>query len=322
MLQGQRDSLDVIGCGALNIEYMYLVDQVITNGFSDLENARISPAGAAATTIFGLAKLGLRTGFIGAIGDDYRGRMIMEDLRSAGVNTGHIKVKTMTQSGSVVNIYDKQGNRAIYAFPAANDSLTWGDVELAYACGPRFLHMSPFGSRKQLALQIDLAACPDSHMKVTLTPGTSYCRLGMGTLAPLLRRTHALFVSRRHLQVLTGEDVEPGARMCHAHGVDVVVVLLGPAAQPGKEVDHVYILAGNQSMYIGSAGLEPAMPRDSRLVNAFAIGFLFGMSKDKPLDECARLGNAVAGIALTGVGARDNLPSSSELQRRFPGLDV
>ncbi len=82
----EETEFDIVGCGSLSMEYIYVVDRVVRNGFGNLENARISPSGSSANTIYGLAKLGLRTGFIGAVGDDDRGREIVGDLKSVEVD--------------------------------------------------------------------------------------------------------------------------------------------------------------------------------------------------------------------------------------------
>jgi len=232
----------------------------------------------------------------------------------------HVKIKSFTQSGSIVNVYDDKGNRSLYASAGANDQLSWSDVELRLACNTRFLHLSPFGSRKQLALQLDLAQCPTRPMRVSLVPGMTYARLGLGTLSPLLRRTHVLFITRQQLQALTGEDVETGGRICHAHGVETVVVIFGSALQTRNGVAAAYILNREESTYVETSPFELPSIRESRLVNTFAVGFLFGLIKGKPLAACGKLGETVARTSMTGIGARDGLPSLAELERRFPEI--
>lgn len=310
---------DVIGCGVLNTDYVYRVDRIIRGGLGTLENVRISSGGSAANTIYGLAKLGLKTGFIGALGDDGRGAVMKSDLDNVGVDIRHVSIKTMTQSGSVVRIADGK-NKTMYVSPGANDLLSRGDVESGFACRARFLHLSSFVGRKQLALQLDLAECPTSGPRVTLSPNMLYARLGLGTLAPLLRRTHVMFINREQLQALTGEDLEAGARICHAHGVQVVVVVMRGAIHRENGVATVYVLSDAGANYIMTGPLRIPPFSGLGLVDSFAAGFLFGLVAGRPLEACALLGDAVARISLVGIGARDGLPSLAELKRRFPKL--
>ena len=69
---------------------MQLVDQgkseMIRAGTADLGNS-LASGGSAANTIHGLAKLGIRSGFIGSIGKDKTGDFFENDMSNAGVTT-------------------------------------------------------------------------------------------------------------------------------------------------------------------------------------------------------------------------------------------
>ncbi|MEM2517830.1 MAG: PfkB family carbohydrate kinase, partial [Candidatus Bathyarchaeia archaeon] len=48
--------------------------------------------------------------------------------------------------------------------------------------------------------------------------------------------------------------------------------------------------------------------------DAFCAGFLYGLSNNKSLKECAKLGNFVASRCITKMGARTGLPRLEELK--------
>ena len=54
-----------------------------------LEQVRFAPAGSAAGAAVGLAKLGLPTSSVGAVGDDPSGDLLVRMLGSYGVDTTH-----------------------------------------------------------------------------------------------------------------------------------------------------------------------------------------------------------------------------------------
>ncbi|MDO8472518.1 MAG: carbohydrate kinase family protein [Dehalococcoidia bacterium] len=315
-----RPELDVVGCGGLFVDYICTVDRVIRDGVGTLENTRVSPSGSASNTIHGLAKLGLKTGFMGAVGDDDQGKGILWNMEKVGVDVSRIKVKTMTKSGSVVTVIDAKGSRATYVSSGANDLLSRSDVDMGFACSARYLHLSPFAGMKQFSVLLDLAECPGERMQVTFSPGMVYSRLGLGTLAPLLRRTSILFLNREQLQALTGEDVEAGARICHAQGVKTTVVVMESGVQREDGIAAAYVLDGSESMWIMSGPIELRAPVGTSVVDAFATGFLMGLIRQKPLRVCGLVGDAVARILVSGTGVRDGLPSLTELERRFPGI--
>ena len=71
---------DVIGYGALNMDELMLVDKIPKadeEGY--VRSVECHPGGSAANTIVGLARLGLNTGYIGNIGDDDIGKILLED---------------------------------------------------------------------------------------------------------------------------------------------------------------------------------------------------------------------------------------------------
>ena len=80
------NNIEVVGLGALNIDYLYQVERILDDGEAVIDEAKSSPGGSAANTIYGLAKLGVKAGFTGVVGDDAEGRVLLEDFQRAGVD--------------------------------------------------------------------------------------------------------------------------------------------------------------------------------------------------------------------------------------------
>jgi ribokinase len=83
----------VIGLGALNTDYLYKVERILDDEETMVDEAKLLPGGSAANTIYGLAKLGVKSGFVCAVGDDAEGELSIQDLRKVGVDTSQIKIK-------------------------------------------------------------------------------------------------------------------------------------------------------------------------------------------------------------------------------------
>ena len=66
------NSIQIIGVGALNTDLIYKVERILEDGETAVDWAKSFPGGSSANTIYGLAKLGISTGFCGAVGDDQR----------------------------------------------------------------------------------------------------------------------------------------------------------------------------------------------------------------------------------------------------------
>ena len=86
-------NIEVVGLGALNIDHIYKLEHILDDGEAVVEEAASSPGGSAANTIYGLARLGITTGFTGVIGDDAEGEIMLHDFQKVGVDTSQIRLK-------------------------------------------------------------------------------------------------------------------------------------------------------------------------------------------------------------------------------------
>ncbi len=314
-------NIEVIGLGALNIDHIYKVERILEDGEAVVEEARAFPGGSSANTIYGLAKLGMRTGFAGVVGDDAEGKLLIQDFKNVGVDTSQIMIKKGEQTGSVLCLSDKLGKRSIYVTPGANNLLTAKDINLTYIEQASILHISSLAGDRQFQLLLDLANELTPSVRVSFSPGEIYAEKGLKVLAPILGRTYVLFINQSEVQSLTGKDFRVGAEICLEHGCQIVVVTLGE----GKRLTNDK--KANVICYIRDACNEHQVESASRnkipvvdttgAGDAFATGFLYGLGKGKGLDECGRLGNITAQFCIGKNGARAGLPTTTQLTQRY-----
>lgn len=297
---------DVVGFGALNLDELYTVERLLSDDEGQIITAGAYPGGSAANTIYALAKLGLRAGFLGAVGDDEAGKILLESFESVGVDTSRIVIKAKAKTGRALGFIDAQGNRTLYIEPGANSLLCQPDIDLAYASRARLVHLTSFVDRKQLALQRELVRSLPARCSVSFAPGALLARRSLRVLRPIFKRTHVLFVNRRELELLTStDDLASGTQRLLEAGPAIVVVTLGAEGSYVTDGTHAHRLEAlclNRIVDTTGAG------------DAFAAGFLYGLIQKKKLAECARLGVQMARCALTKVGARSGLPTLDELK--------
>lgn len=314
-------SIDIVGFGALNMDQIYGVARILTDGEAPVADFRLSPGGSAANTIYGLAKLGIGSGFIGAVGDDEQGEMLLEDFEAVGVDTGQIKVKKGAKTGSVLCLTDKRGRRALYVLPGANSLLVSDDIDLAYINQAKVLHLSSFAEEEQLEIQKQLVARMPQSIKVSFAPGSIYAAKGMRVLSPIIKRTHILFLNREEAKGLTGEEFQRGARRLLEEGCQIVAITLGEGITRGATTATCYLASGD-SEYIVEARKTLTKPKGDTIGagDAFAAGFLYGFLRRKGLEECGYLGDLLARLSTTRIGARAGLPSLQKLGKRYEQL--
>jgi ribokinase len=320
------NNIEVVGLGALNMDHVLRVERILTDGETVVDETLSSPGGSAANTIYGLAKLGVPAGFIGAIGDDTEGRLMLQDFEQVGVDVAHIRVKPGTRTGSVLCLSDSLGRRSLYVVPGANDRLAADGIDLDYVNQAKILHISSFAGDRQFRVLRELMGRLDLSVDVSFTPGALFAARGIEAFQPLLGRTRLLFVNRDELWRLTGQDVIPGAEACLGRGCRVVVVTLGKgvvlelaggtkvnAVAYIKDAEHEYIIEHSTQSIAAEADTTGAG-------DAFASGFLYGLLNDKGLGVCGRLGDITARFAIGAVGARQGLPTSDQLWQRYDEL--
>jgi len=310
--------IDIVGFGAMNIDGLYRVDELVVDGEQLVTDFDSLPGGSAANTIYGLAKLGVKTGFVGAVGNDEAGKELLNDFKVAAVDTGKIRVKG-TATGSTICLSDKLGRRAIYVSPGANNLLSSKDIDVAYFNNARVVHLTSFADDRQFKLQVDLVKRLKKSASVSLAPGMLYTVKGLKALMPLLERTHIAFMNREEIECLTGKDFRAGTRELMQLGCRIVVVTLGKGlAESRAGMMTARICDEKREYYIGSEKVSPKSALESTGAgDAFAAGFLFGFLKGKSVEECGLLGDIMAGFVIREVGARAGFPTLSRLSQKY-----
>ena len=322
-------SIEVVGLGALNIDHIYKVERILDDGEAVVSEAKSFPGGSAANTVYGLARLGVNTGFSGVTGDDAEGRLLLQDFQKAGVDISQIKIKQKAKTGSVLCLSDSLGRRSLYVLPGANNLLTIDDLDLTYMNQARLLHISSFADDRQFKILLELMNRLDLSTKLSFAPGALYAAKGLRALAPILGRTYILFINQNEIEQLTGRGIIAGAESCLNQGCQTIALTLGRGIrlELGKRTSRrtinavCYIRDGKNEYAIESTGYNAVSASGATGAgDAFATGFLYGLVKGKGLEECGCLADIVAQFSITKIGARQGLPTFNELSQRYREL--
>ena len=315
------NTIEVVGLGALNIDHIYKVEHILDDGEAVVLDTGSSPGGSAANTIYGLAKLGVSTGFSGVIGNDDGGRILLQDFQQVGVDITNIRVKEGAKTGSVLCLSDKLGRRSLYVLPGANNLLTIDDLDLAYINQARMLHLASFADDRQFKVVLELVDKLDSSVKLSFASGALYAVKGLKNLAPILRRTYLLFINQSEIRQLTGKDVIDGAESCLRQGCQIVVVTLGKGGRLRKATAVGYIKDTEHEYIIEPVSRDTGVEVDTTGAgDAFAAGFLYGVIRGEGLKDCGLLGEITACFSTTKLGARQGSPTLNQLAQRYREL--
>lgn len=290
----------VIGFGALNLDKIYRVDKIPkADEESFVKDLQLFPGGSAANTIVGLSRLGVKSAYIGKVGDDAEGEILLEDLKREGVETKAV-IKAKGRSGTAIIFVDDMGNRAILVDPGVNDTIRYEEIDLEFATKFSLLHLTSFICKNGFDSFNSQKKIVENFELVSFDPGLPYAERGKDEMMKILKKTTIFLPNKIEIERMFGTDYRTAAEDCISMGIEVVVVKLG-----------------KEGCWIRSSETElKVQARSVRVVDttgagdAFNAGFLYGYLKGKDLETCGKLGNYVASLCIQHVGARNGLPYS------------
>lgn len=294
---------DVVGFGALNLDKIYSVDKIPKadeEGF--VRDVKLYPGGSAANTIVGLARLGVKAAYIGKVGNDEEGRILLSDFEREGVDTRFIK-RAEGRSGSAMIFVDETGNRAILVDPGVNDTLRYEEIDVDGVKKYGMIHLTSFICKNGLESLESQKKIVEEFEYVSFDPGMPYAERGLKDMRKILENTTIFLPSRQEIEMLFGMNFRDAAGECLNMGVEIVAVKLGSEGCWIKDRMGEFKVSPFSVKVVDTTGAG----------DAFNAGFIYGFLKGKSVEECGKLGNLVASYCIQKFGARDGLPRASEL---------
>jgi ribokinase len=255
--------------------------------------------GQVSTALVTLARLGVRTGYLGVLGDDREGRFLVDLFAQAGVDTGRLRLRTeLSTNVCLLLVEESTGRRAILC----RRGVTAGDLMLDqsdrdYIQGAHVLHLDgqfmPAAIKAaQWAREAGVKVCFDGN----------HPRAGLEELLPLV---NWLVVAEPFPSAYTGlGDPEEAARALFALGAEILVITQGERGCQVWTEGPAYHAPGFPVHVVDTTGAG----------DAFHGGFIFGMLQGWDPARIATFANAVAALNCQTLGGRRGLPSLAEVE--------
>lgn len=293
---------DAVGFGLNAVDHLVVVPEypAFDTKMRLIEHKQ-SGGGQTATAMVSLRRLGLKTAYAGRFGSDPEGQFGLKSLFDEGVNCDFAEVIENSKNQiAFITIDARSGERTI----------VWDrDERLAYKPEEA---PAGFGSLGRV-LHLD-AHDPPACVRVAKDARTSGTIVsadidnvyeGLPELLPLI---DILIGSKEFPHRVTGINDERAAliELHQRYGCAIVGMTIGAAGAV------VYC----NGEFIDSPGYRaPGGCRDTTGAgDAFHGGFLYGFLTSQDLETSLKLGNAVAAIKCSALGARTALPTEPELK--------
>ncbi|MEN8583143.1 ribokinase [Burkholderia sp. RS01] len=118
--------------GSINLDIIATTDRLPTAG-ETIGGGILhqQPGGKGANQAVAAARLGGSARMIGAVGDDAQGRLMLESLSGAGVDTADVAVLDGDTTGTALIVVDRDGENQIVVCPGANSAFSLEGVEFS-----------------------------------------------------------------------------------------------------------------------------------------------------------------------------------------------
>jgi sulfofructose kinase len=300
MMVSPMTEFDVVGVGLNATDTLLLVPHFPAYaGKAPYLQEMMSPGGQVASAMVACARLGLRAKYIGAVGDDERGRIQMESLLTTGINLDHVQLRHGCANQSAYIIVDQSsGERTV--FWRRDDCLRIDPEQIAaeqIACA-RLLHID---GHDTLAVAHAARIARERGIPVTVDVDTIYA--GFDRVLP---HVDYLIASSEFPAAFTGEQNPFRAleMLQNEYGMHVAAMTLGAHGA----------LARTEGRFVYSPAYVVNCVDTTGAGDVFHGAFCYAVLQGMPIRESLEFSNAMAALNCTALGARGGICGLDEVR--------
>lgn len=292
---------EVIGIGSVLFDTLMQADGFPKEDTKLRSNiTKLQGGGPCATALVAMRKLGVPSSYMGTVGDDMYGQLIMEEFSKYQVGTEELKVKKgCISANAFILLNNLTATRTCLWNMGTLPAVEAEDINLETLKKAKILHLD--GHQLEAAIY----AAEKAHefgLKVSLDAGGNYP--GIERLLPLI---DILIPSEEFALNATGSSsAEEAMQILHQrYHPELLVVTQGKSGGILYREDGPvhYPAYSVQAVDTNGAG------------DVFHGAFLVGLIKGMEAYRCACFASAVAALKCTKLGAREGVPSYEEAIR-------
>ncbi|HDG1690610.1 TPA: sugar kinase [Kluyvera georgiana] len=309
-----KHSLDVITIG----EAMAMFVATQTGDVADVEHFIKRVAGAELNVATGLARLGLKVGWVSRVGNDSFGRFVLNSLKKEGIDACGVTVDPQHATGFQLKSKVENGTDPIVEYfrkGSAASHLSVADYHDDYFASARHLHLSGVAA----ALSASSYALLDHTARTMKAQGKT---LSFDpNLRPVLWKSEAEMVEKLNQLAFQADWVLPGLK----EGM----ILTGQQTPEGiadfylnQGVKAVVLKTGADGAWYKTASGEQGNVAPVKVDNVvdtvgagdgFAVGVISALLEGRSLHQAVTRGNKIGALAIQVQGDSEGLPTREAL---------
>ena len=293
-------TLDVLGVGCNSVDYVYRLPAPprpdTATAKMRISSHTVSFGGQTATTMAACAALGLRTGYLGAVGNDENGQNLKAELARRGVDVSHVLTREAANRFAVIAVDNQSGERLVFWDRDERLNLTAAELRPEVIASARVVHVDD--EDQQASIRAARMA-RDANVIVT----SDIDRMTKHTAELVAAVTVPMF-NEYTLPEFTGEeDLERALRKLRKSHPGMLCVTLGPRG--------AMLLTAGELIY--QSGFEVEAVDTTAAGDVFRAAFICALLKGLPPRQMLRCANAAAAISVTRPGAITSVPNLDDV---------
>ncbi|MBF0277899.1 MAG: adenosine kinase [SAR324 cluster bacterium] len=295
-------SSDFLRAQGLEKDRMYLVDyegqkEIISRLEESGSEILHAPGGSCANSMIGLCQLGGTAAYSGKIGFDKFGKIYKEKLEAAAVESSLAEGDGPT--GSSLILVPEDGSRTMNTHLGISQKFHVSDVSEALLRRSQFLYIEGYlwdTEEQKEAILLTIAKARQYGVKISLSLSDPFCvdRHAEEFNTLLKENVDMVFCNQEEAFGLTNTNISQEALYKLGDSVETVVMTLG---SKGALIFHE-----NEMTYVDSFSVEVIDTTGGG--DAFAAGFLYGITHGKSASESGRIASALAALIINQLGPR------------------
>jgi sulfofructose kinase len=290
--------VDVVGVGLNATDTLIPLPEYPARGSKvAFHDAYVLPGGQVATAIAACAQWGLRTRYVGKVGDDHAGRLHMDEFARLGVEA-HLLIASRCKSQQAFILVDDTGERTVLWKRDKRLTLRADELKREWIVNARALHVDGHDTEAAAAAAAWAreAGVPVIADLDELYPGVE----------ELLRNLDYFVASRDIPGRITGEaDLRKSLPEVHKrYGFRLTAATLGEEGVLAWDGDRFHYAAAYQVKVLDTIGAG----------DTFHAGFIYGLLQGWELRRMLEFGCAAAALNCTGMGARGGIRPVAQIE--------
>lgn len=278
-----------------------------------VEEGTLTVGGSGAIMACAAARLGLRVGFVGVVGEDPFGRFIREELTSRRVDTRGLLVDPHRPTGITV-VLSRGEDRALLTAPGTVGDLRASLVDPEILRSTRHIHISSFFLQR--LLRADLPALFDqvhaAGITTSIDPNWDPEERWNGGLLGLLSATDLFLPNSAEARAITGiDDIDVAAGSLADRG-GTVAIKFGDGGG--------MVVRGEEAIRV--PGIQVEVVDTTGAGDTFDAGYLAGQLAGWPMQRCMALANVCGGLSTRAAGGVAAQPSMEEAMSRIGEIEA